>query len=210
MYVYVYVYPVFTARPIRLPTQDKIAARLAAIRNDGATPPTSPTNSAATSPNGSPSRGLQRSKDHVVAAERCTTPEQVAVLLQALCRGYLIRVEQFNLLDASVKLLRVEENQWLVVGQGVAEVTDEVVPYVQVIGWKLDQRVGVLCLSVLLFNGSFCLLDVKSLAIPGGLGLGLCLRCCVVFFVFLRVEWSRCELTGGIVHFAFRISHLVF
>ena len=28
----------------------------------------------------------------------------------------------------------------LVVGQGVAEATDEVVPYVQVIGWKLDQR----------------------------------------------------------------------
>ena len=49
-------------------------------------------------------------------------------------------MEQFNLLDASVKLLMVEDNQWVVVGQGVAEVTDEVLPYVQVIGWKLDQR----------------------------------------------------------------------
>jgi len=92
--------------------KNKIAARLAAIRN-GASPPTSP-RSAGSSAASSPTRSLQRSADFVPAHKRCTTKEQVAVLLQALCRGYLIRVEQFNLLDASVKLLRVEDNQWYV------------------------------------------------------------------------------------------------
>lgn len=58
--------------------KDKIAARLAAIRNDGPSPPTSPTSSiGAGSAAASPTRGIQRNPDHVPANIRCTTKDQV-------------------------------------------------------------------------------------------------------------------------------------
>lgn len=56
--------------------KDKIAARLAAIRSDGTSPPLSPVSSVGGSTTASPGKGIQRSPDHVPAYKRCTTKEE--------------------------------------------------------------------------------------------------------------------------------------
>jgi len=76
-----------------------------------------------------------------VAAKGPKTKEDYVTLIQAQFRGTLIRTEQLNLLEASVKLLCVKDEQWAVLGQGTATVESGLKdPYVRVDGWLLSKR----------------------------------------------------------------------
>lgn len=105
---------------------EKIQARLASLHKAVETPEKG---DGSAQPPPVPGRNTPKTKDEKIVA------------LQARFRGILIRREQSNLLNASVKLLRVQDTQWVVEGQGVANIIGGTAhPYVLVEGWSLDQR----------------------------------------------------------------------